>query len=130
MKRSTFSKLFTRRVLIGGTLVLASALGMPAMAAAQNRARTFTVSNESSYRINEAYVSPSGDRFWHDDKLGRHVVPPDYHFSLTVVPGWYDVKLVDEDGDQCVVNNVDLRDGQSWTITNDLLLACESFSAH
>ena len=129
MKRSVFAKFFTRRLLVGGTLALAAALGIPATAAAQNGARTFTVFNESSYWINNAYVSLSSDTSWHGDRLGHYVVPPSYHFSLTVVPGWYDVKLIDEDGDKCVVHNVDLRHGDSWTITDDVLLACESFSA-
>jgi len=40
------------------------------------------------------------------------------------------VKLVDQDGDTCVVNNVDFRDGESWTITDGVLVACELFSSN
>ena len=38
----------------------------------------------------------------------------------------YDIKIVDEDGDECVVENVNLCNDRSyWKITDKALLACE-----
>ena len=38
----------------------------------------------------------------------------------------YDVKLVDEDGDSCVVGGVTLcADSDAWVITDEDLLACQ-----
>jgi len=40
----------------------------------------------------------------------------------------YDVKLVDEDGDECVVTEVDICGGHDdWVITDDELLECEGY---
>jgi hypothetical protein len=115
-----------KKVLAAGALVLATAVGFSTTAAAQSR--TFTVFNRSSYRINHLYVSPTSYTYWGSDRLGNDVFYPDYRFDLTVAPGWYDIKLVDQDGDSCVINNVDLRGGDSWTITNSTLLSCELFT--
>jgi len=40
----------------------------------------------------------------------------------------YDVRLTDEDGDECVVEDVDICGGsEGWVITNAILLECEGF---
>ena len=46
-----------RSILVSGAMVLAAAL-MPAAAVAQSYEQTFTVFNDSHYRINHVYVSP------------------------------------------------------------------------
>jgi hypothetical protein len=56
------------------------------------------------------------------------VLFPNYHVDVAVVPGWYDVMLVDQDGDRCVIPNVDFRRGDNWTVTDGVLVACELFS--
>jgi hypothetical protein len=115
-----------KKVLVAGALVLATAVGFSTTAAAQQR--TFTVFNRSSYRINHLYVSPTSYTHWGSDRLGSDIFYPNYRFDLSVAPGWYDIKLVDEDGDSCVVRDVDFRDGESCTITDGTLLTCELFS--
>jgi hypothetical protein len=35
--------------------------------------------------------------------------------------------LVDEDGDECVVTEIDIAKSQEWLIDNRMLLDCESF---
>jgi len=115
-----------KKVLVAGALALAAVVSIPTNAAAQDR--TFTVFNRSSYRIDHLYVSSSNNNYWGGDRLGNDIFYPNYRFDLSVYPGWYDVKLVDQDGDTCVVNNVDFRDCGSWTITDGVLLTCELFS--
>lgn len=115
-----------KKIMITGFLAIAAALCVSMPAAAENG--RFTVFNESRYRINQMYVSPTGYNRWGYDRLGNNVLFPDYRFDLGVVPGWYDVKLVDQDGDTCVVPNVDIRYGETWTITDGILVACELFT--
>jgi hypothetical protein len=115
-----------RKILVAGALALATML-IPMTAVAQGM-RTFTVFNYSHYRIDHMYVSPSGYSYWGNDRLGRDVLLPNYRFDLSVVRGWYDVKVVDQDGDSCIVPNIDFRSGESWTITDNVLLACETLS--
>ena len=126
MKNSMFSKVFGRHILAAGALVLAASLSSPGSVAAQ--ISTFTVSNESSYQITHLYVSPSVERRWGLDKLGSYVLFPNYYVNMTLAPGRYDVMLVDQDRDSCILTHVDLRNGERWTITDDVLLACEWLS--
>ena len=116
-----------KRILLAATLCVATA-SVSMIAGAQDSNETFTIINHSNYRITHMYVSPTSYTRWGYDRLGDDVLPPNYRTDLSVTPGWYDVKLIDEDGDACVINNVDFRDGKSWTVTNALLLACEVFS--
>jgi hypothetical protein len=113
-----------KNTLFAGALALA-AMFVPSIANAQSATRTFTVYNNSNYTIDQVYVSPTDDGNWGQDRLGSNYFPPTYRFDLKVQPGWYDVKLVDEDGDSCVVPNVDFRSRTTWTIDNTVLLACE-----
>jgi hypothetical protein len=108
--------------VIKGVVGLAVAV-VPAFAVAQTR--TFTVNNDTRWTIEHVYVSPSGDPYWHEDQLGSKVLPPDYWFKMSIVPGWYDVKLVDEDGDSCTLKGLDFRAGETWTMTDQLLALCE-----
>ena len=116
-------------LLVAGALLLVTAL-IPTTAAAQYGRRTFTVFNDSHYRIDHVYVSPNNNRYWGSDQLGRDVFLPGYRFDMALVPGWYDVKLVDQSGYTCVVRDVDFRGGDRWVITDDVLLACEILSSN
>ena len=113
-----------KRIVIAATLCVIAA-SVSTSANAQDNEETFTVINDSSYGIYQMYVSPTSYTYWGIDRLGSNVLYPTYRADLAVAPGWYDVKLVDEDGDACVIHNVDFREDDSWTLTNGLLLACE-----
>ncbi len=115
-----------KKVLAAGALTLAAVVSIPTSAAAQNA--IFTVFNHSSYRINHMYVSSTNDDYWGSDRLGFDILYPNYRSDLALNPGWYDVKLVDQDGDSCVIRNVNVSYGETWTITDGTLLACELFS--
>lgn|SRR6185312_36695 len=115
-----------KKVLAAGALMLAAVVSIPTSAAAQQR--TFTIVNRTSYRIDHMYVSPTSYTQWGYDQLGRYYLYPNYRYDVSVYPGWYDVKLVDQDGDACTVPNVDFREGETWTITDGLLVTCELFS--
>jgi hypothetical protein len=108
--------------LAAGAIMLATGL-TSTVASAQTR--MFTIYNDSSFRIDQLYVSPSGDNFWGADLLGNTVMDPSDGAPVAVAPGYYDVKLVDEDGDSCVVDNINFYVNRTWIMTDDSLISCE-----
>jgi hypothetical protein len=115
-----------KKALAAGALMLAAVVSIPTSAAAQRA--TFTVFNRSSYRINHMYVSSTSNNYRGSDRLGFDILYPNYRSDLALNPGWYDAKLVDQDGDSCAIRNVNVSYGETWTITDGTLLACELFS--
>jgi hypothetical protein len=116
-----------KNILALGALCLGSLLLTAAPAAAQTR--SFQVVNQTRYRIDHIYVSPTDYSRWGYDRLGDDVLRPGYQLTISLIPDFYDVKLVDQDGDSCVVKNVDFRDGDRWTLTDGLLVVCELATA-
>ena len=88
-----------------------------------------TLANNSSYAIYELYLSPSRESQWGPDQLGKHVLESGTSYTLTGMPcGDYDIKLVDEDGEECVVEVVYLcGDMGDWVLTDEELLDCQGF---
>ena len=106
-------------------VVLCLLLGFAASSGATSRVRV-GIANNSDYDIYHVYMSSTGDNNWGRDLLGRYqVLESGSSMSVTAGPGRYDLKLVDEDGDSCVVMNLGLYGDQSWNITNNWLLSCE-----
>lgn len=110
---------FARLVGLVACLV---AWGAPAAAFAQS----FTITNHSSWVIRYLYISPTSVTEWGPDQLGSNVIGTGGDsFTLTGVPcNNYDMKVVDEDGDSCVINNIRMCGSSSYTITSESLLAC------
>ncbi|HEV8630675.1 MAG TPA: hypothetical protein VGV61_10190 [Thermoanaerobaculia bacterium] len=104
-------------------VLLAVALPAAALAAKAN----VEITNHSDWAIYHFYLSSTDERRWGPDQLGDEVIGSGESFVLRGVPcDSYDVKLVDEHGDQCVVPAVDIcGKRQTWTITRDDLLDCE-----
>lgn len=85
------------------------------------------VKNDSNYAIYHMYMSSTGDNRWGPDLLGDGILWPGSSAAVTAVPGQYDLKLVDEDDDECAIPNLGVYQNESWRITNSLLLVCEVF---
>jgi hypothetical protein len=104
-------------------LVLALACGTAAAATS-----TVSLTNESSWTITELYLSAVDVQEWGPDQLGEHVIEPNSSYNLSDVPcDVYDVRLVDEDADVCVVGGVKLcGSDSSWKIGDDDLLDCQA----
>jgi hypothetical protein len=98
--------------------------------AATQRGGEFMIVNRSNYTVYHLYLSPSRAARWGRDQLGRKVIRPGDSYTLYGIPcGLYDVKVVDNDGDSCVVTEIPMcRDHTHWEMTNDTLLRCEGFS--
>jgi hypothetical protein len=90
---------------------------------------TVVIQNDSQWSIHNLYLSDVDSEEWGPDQLGDEVIESGGgKFTLTDIPcDAYDVKLVDEDGDECVVNAIALCvDKGNWVITDEPLLACQN----
>ncbi len=104
----------------------ALAFTIPSVAAAANA--TVTVANQSDWEIHQFFLSPAETDKWGPDQLDENVIGKGESFKLTDIPcNTYDVKLVDEEGDECVVEAVDICGGKgTWTITSKALVNCQA----
>lgn len=84
------------------------------------------VQNLSDWNINHMFLSPADEESWGPDWLGEDVLSKNDSMTLTDVPcGSYDIRVVDEDGDECIIAAVKLcNDVATWKITNKELLSC------
>ncbi len=106
--------------------VCAAALLIPVTAQAEKN--SVIVKNKSDWEIHQFFVSSVDTDKWGPDQLGDKVIGTGETFTLKGIPcDTYDVMLVDEDGDECVVSEVDICNGkEGWIITNDDLLDCQA----
>ncbi len=119
-----------RTATIGsGAVCIAAALclavGATAPAGAINNRIRVGIQNNSSYDIYEVHMSSTGDDNWGPDLLRNDVLATGESVMVTADPGSYDLKLVDEDGDACIVMNLALYGDAAWSITDRWLLGCE-----
>jgi len=102
---------------------------------AQSPAYSIRVENNSSYAIYKVYL-PSTSRLailtgnWGPDLLGTHALSSGYFFTIAAESGTYDLRLVDQDGDTCIVPRVAVDGDTTWRITNIWLLACQWRTSH
>ena len=72
--------------------------------------------------IHEIYFSPSTQDDWGDDHLGHKVLKPGMALTLTgVTAGKWNVRLVDDDEDECIVKNQQISASEKLSIDDDLL---------
>ena len=92
-------------------------------------AENVKVVNGSQWGIYHFFLSPADTEEWGPDQLRDQVIAPGASFTLQGIPcDTYDVRLVDEDGDECIVGGVDVCGGnQQWNISSEELAACEGY---
>jgi hypothetical protein len=115
-------------ILAGVVLATMTALALPASAAAAPDNSVIHIKNKSDWEIHHLFISPTDQDNWGPDQLGKQVIAVGGSFELHKVPcDTWDVRIVDEDGDECVISNVNIcASKEGWVITNDALLDCES----
>lgn len=88
---------------------------------------TVTVRNKSAWEIQELYLSTVDANAWGADRLGLDTLESGKNVKLADIPcGSYDVRVVNADGDECVVAGAVLcADHDAWTLTDADLQACE-----
>jgi len=108
----------------------AAALPFAAHASARRMADV-KVTNRTDWEIHELYLSSADDENWGPDQLGDDVIGKGESFTLLGIPcDDYDIKIVDEEGDACIVAAVDIcGENQEWAITSGDLLKCQAGTA-
>jgi hypothetical protein len=104
------------------------ALPAPAAAAKKKKKATIKVINQSKWEIHHLFLSSTSDHLWGEDLLGEDVLEKGDSITLTdITCDDYDIRVVDEDGDECVIEEVNLCGDESyWKITDKELLSCEN----
>ncbi len=86
------------------------------------------ISNKSKYDIHELYVSKSKSSQWGPDQLRKETIDAGNKFTLRgVADGTYDLKVVDEDGTECTIEDASFDESKEWTITSRMLERCDKF---
>jgi hypothetical protein len=106
--------------------ILLLAVSLPAFAGDKVSVK---IINGSSWDVHHLFLSPVSDEAWGADQLRDNIIQSGEAFTITGIPcDSYDVKVVDEDGDECVIEEVDLCNADKyWKITDDDLLECEGY---
>jgi hypothetical protein len=95
-----------------------SLLALSSAAAAAERLRFWNLTGST---IKELYLAPTGTTNWGSDQCKNDpdgVVDVDERLTLKdVIPGHYDVKLVDKQGRSCVVRNVEVQPGKPYAFS-------------
>ena len=105
------------------------AIGMVAagLASGATAASFVELTNESAWAIHELYVSTVSDEEWGPDQMRDQIIETGGTFRLSGIPcDDYDVRIVDEDGDACVLREVTMCDNEAVTITDEDLLGCQA----
>ena len=107
--------------------IVLSALALPALAAPKKA--TVKIINQSKWEIHHVFLSSVDDENWGEDQLEDDILAKGDTLTITGIPcDLYDVKVVDEDGDECIIEEVDMcGDNSYWKITDKDLLECEGY---
>lgn len=116
MKKSLLSAHITSVLVFGSILALnTSAFAL-----------SLTIENKSEWEVHELYFAPANETTWGEDQLGDDVIETGASFTLTkIAKDDYDVKIVDEDGDSCILEDVDFRVSEVFVLTDKILLGCQ-----
>jgi hypothetical protein len=111
------------------TLALATLLLCSTAAPAFAKGATVKVINQSKWEIHHIYLSSANDDDWGPDQLEDAILAKGESLTLHSIPcDDYDIKVTDEDGDECVIEGVSLcKDNSYWKITDKDLLKCEGY---
>ena len=108
-------------------LLILFAIALPSFAAPKKA--TVKIINQSKWEIHHIFLSSTEDESWGEDQLEDEILVKGDAITITNIPcDLYDVKVVDEDGDECIIEEVDLCGDESyWKITDKDLLECEGY---
>jgi hypothetical protein len=123
-------KSFVPRIAIVSAVLLAmTAIALPLPTRAEVQRAEFMINNKSDWGIYHLYLSPEHKETWGRDQLGDQIIKSGESFTLKNIPcGKYDIKVVDEDGDACVMGGITMcKDHTHWDLTNEELAKCEGW---
>lgn len=101
--------------------VLSALLMSAAVAPAMAQTVEFTIINESSVDLHYFYTTPSNEDTWGEDLLETlGVLEAGYQATATIGDGsdqcLYDFKFLGENGEELIVNEVDICSLESYTL--------------
>jgi hypothetical protein len=86
--------------------------------------------NKSKWPIHHLYLAPTKEQSWGPDQLGSeetNILQPEASFTvMNIPPNKYDMKIVDADGDECVVPGIKIAASEVVEITDENLLGCQA----
>ncbi len=86
------------------------------------------IENNSSFSFLQIYLSPVDAATWGADLLGNtDILSPGEVLEVSGIEcDDYDVRIVDEDSDECIIDDIDLcLNNQTFAISDSILLACQ-----
>ncbi len=111
-------------------LSLAAALALATSAAtAGTMDSVITIHNESDWQIHEIYLSPIDQEAWGSELLQGNTINANGGILniRKIACDTYDVRIVDEQGEQCIVRNANLcAETETWVFDDAELLACQA----
>lgn len=136
MPKTSSRYAFLKRAIFGALCLcffLSGSLTTPGRANVKRttgRTADITIVNHSDYAIPHLLLSPTDHESWGPDQLRNHVIHPGESFVLHSIPcDEFDIKLVDEDGDVCIVNDyVFCKDSHDWVVTNETFDGCTGWT--
>lgn len=91
---------------------------------------SLTVVNDSDFTLYEIYLTETNNSSWGPNLLRGDVLFPDEELSLGVDCDFYDALIVDEDGVECEVHDLDLcLNDATWIIRNNTCTVFEAEAA-
>lgn len=91
---------------------------------------SLTVVNDSDFTLYEIYLTESDNPDWGANLLRGDVLYPDEELALGVDCDFYDALIVDEEGVECEVNDLDLcLNDATWVIRNNTCTVFEAEAA-
>lgn len=104
-------------------LALAMTAGLSLPASADN---SIELINQTGWDIHEIYMSPSSQDDWGDDYLGSEILETGDSLTVTdVASGQWDLRIVDMDGDECMLTDVHITASESVSISAEDLVGCQ-----
>jgi hypothetical protein len=99
---------------------------LAACASEEDLSSTLTIENDSSFSFVEINLAAVDSPTFGPDLLGADTLDPGDVLELSNVPcDTYDIRITDEDGDQCILDTVDLcLDNAVWRIDDTELAIC------
>lgn len=86
---------------------------------------TITIDNQSSFFLDELYIAPIDTVTWGPNLLGTAGLAPDEFITVAVDCDFYDVRIIDELGAECIIVDVDLCGFDDlWVIDDVFLNSC------
>jgi hypothetical protein len=116
---------------IGMVVALATLFAsLSALAAPEWWHSSVAIDNESHFAIHHLYLTESHKDKWGKDWLGSDPLEKGEKVTITGLEcESYDLKLVDNDGDVCVVSDINLcLEDASWKMTDVALAVCQAFT--